>query len=93
MPWPPHGFRAFEIASQNGSTIEAEYYLPYNYLLMHLYPPEEGFLVHPQHPRRDDEDMLNYVNFTIIFVILHPPKPVFVFASKDWRFHSQPFSP
>ncbi|KAI5795334.1 hypothetical protein DFH27DRAFT_484564 [Peziza echinospora] len=86
MPWPPHVIRAFEIASQNGSTIEAEYYLPYNYLLMHLFPPEEGFLVHPQHPRRDDEGRLNYVNFTIIFVILYPQKPVLFLEVKPGDF-------
>ena len=90
MPWPPHIIKAFEIASQNGDTIEAEYYLPYNHLLMHLFPPEENFLVHPQHPLRDEENKSSYVDLTIIFVIRHPDKPVFFLEVKPGGFiHSR----
>ncbi|RPB27603.1 hypothetical protein L211DRAFT_558166 [Terfezia boudieri ATCC MYA-4762] len=65
MPWPAHVIKAFEIAVRNRYIIEAEYYLPYTYIDAPV-PTEEGYLVHPQHPRRDDENKLSYIDFTVL---------------------------
>ena len=89
MPCPLHIIKAFEIASQNGDPIKAEYYLPYSHLLMYLFPQEENFVVHPQHSRREVElyRLHSHLRYTA------PDKPVFFLEVMPGGVYSQPSRP
>ena len=61
MPWPSYVMKAFEIAGGLVTRLRQHItYHTYIYLLIHLFPPEEGYLVHPQHPHSDGEGKLSY---------------------------------
>jgi len=74
MPWPGIITEAFHLALRDGRIDESRLYGPYNLLLNHLFPMEEGYMIVPQYKRREDSKS---INFEAIFTVMHHEHPVF----------------
>ena len=61
------------------TTVETEWYAPYNTLLQHVFKYEDGFSVVPQYSLFESWEC---INFTMIYIVERKQHPVFVLEIK-----------
>ena len=71
MVWKEYIVKQFDLANPS-STLENEFYGPYNTLLHDLFPPTEHYQVAPQFRR-----CTGFVDYTVSFVIFKDGTPIF----------------
>ena len=72
--WPGIITEAFQLALPDGRHNESRFYGPYNLLLNHLFPVDEGYMIVPQYKRREDSKS---IDFEAIFIVSHHEHPIF----------------
>src|SRR5882724_12665829 len=97
MSWPQSIIDQFNAIDPN-TTVESEWYGPYNTLLVHIFKYEGGFSVHPQYSLFESWES---IDFTTIYIVERKCHPVFILEIKphpnivdksrcngaDWEIH------
>src|SRR5882724_8096786 len=78
MTWHPSILAQFDAVDPN-TTVETEWYGPYNTLLGHVFKFEDGFLVHPQYSLYQSRES---IDFTTIYIVERNHHPVFILEIK-----------
>jgi len=78
MSWPQSIIDQFNAVNPN-TTIESEWYGPYNTLLVHIFKYEDGFSVHPQYSLFKSWES---IDFTMIYIVERKRHPVFILEIK-----------
>lgn len=81
MPWPTWILQGFEAipGGVDQAADESLLYGPYNNLLFHLFPPQEGYIIAPQY-RQPPEKWS--IDFAIVFVVQRENRPIFFLEIK-----------
>ena len=78
MSWPQSIIDQFNAIDPN-TTIESEWYGPYNTLLVHTFKYKEGFSVHHQYTLFESQESMN---FTTIYIVERKHHPIFILEIK-----------
>src|SRR5467141_3900758 len=78
MTWPHSVVIQFDAVEPN-TTVETQWYAPYNTLLQHVFKYEDGFVVHPQFSLYESREC---IDFTMIYIVERHRHPVFVLEIK-----------
>src|SRR5882724_9754098 len=78
MTWPHSVVSQFEAVNPN-TTVETEWYAPYNMLLTHVFKSEDGFGVAPQYSLYESRES---IDFTTIYIMQRNQHPVFILEIK-----------
>jgi len=76
--WPDPVLIQFEAVNPN-TTLETEWYVPYNSLLGHIFKVEDGFGVSPQYSLLESREA---IDFTTIYIMERKRQPVFILEIK-----------
>src|SRR5882724_121787 len=78
MSWHQSIIDQFNAVDPN-TTVESEWYGPYNTLLVHIFKYEDGFSVHPQYSLFESQES---IDFTTIYIVERKCHPVFMHEIK-----------
>src|SRR5882724_9155469 len=78
MSWPQSIIDQFNAVDPN-TTVESEWYGPYNTLLVHIFKYEDGFSVHLQYSLFESRES---IDFTMIYIVERKCHPVFILEIK-----------
>src|SRR5882724_6852867 len=78
MSWPQSIINQFNAIDPN-TTIELEWYGPYNTLLVHTFKYKDGFLVHPQYSLFKSQES---IDFATIYIVKRKCHLVFILEIK-----------
>src|SRR5882724_6290945 len=78
MTWPHSVISQFEAVNPN-TTVETEWYAPYNTLLTHVFKSDHGFGVAPQYSLYESWES---IDFTTIYIMQRNQHPVFILEIK-----------
>src|SRR5882724_5480406 len=78
MSWPQSIIDQFNAVDPN-TTVESEWYGPYNTLLVHIFKYQDGFSVHPQYSLFESQEL---IDFTTIYIVKRKRHPVFILEIK-----------
>ena len=77
--WPGIIAEAFQLALPDGRHDESRFYGPYNLLLNHMFPIDEGYMIVPRYKRREHS---RSIDFEVIFIVSHHEHPIFFVGAK-----------
>src|SRR5882724_8796066 len=78
MTWPHSVISQFKAVDPN-TTVESEWYAPYNMLLQHVFKYKDGFGVAPQYSLYESPEA---IDFTMIYIVEMNQHPVLILEIK-----------